>query len=59
MKNNFTAAEMKAFAPAEKVGIIATITPEGFPHMSLLSSVMAAKPNQLTVGEFCQGKSKE
>ena len=59
MKNNFTEAEMKAFEPAEKLGIIATITPEGLPHMSLLTSVMAAKPDQLTVGEFCQGKSKE
>src|SRR5512133_2664968 len=59
MKNNFTEADMKAFEPAEKVGIIATVTPEGLPHMSLLTSVMAAKPNQLTVGEFCQGKSKE
>ncbi|MCX5849634.1 MAG: hypothetical protein NTW65_09310 [Deltaproteobacteria bacterium] len=58
-KNNFTEADMMAFAPAEKVGIIATVTPEGLPHMSLLTSVMAAKPNQLTVGEFCQGKSKE
>jgi hypothetical protein len=59
MKNNFTEADMKAFKPAEKVGIIATVTPEGLPHMSLLTSVMAAKPDQLTVGEFCQGKSKE
>jgi hypothetical protein len=59
MKNNFTEADMKAFEPAEKVGIIATVTPEGLPHMSLLTSVMAAKPDQLTVGEFCQGKSKE
>ncbi len=59
MNNNFTQADMKSFEPAEKVGIIATVTPEGLPHMSLLTSVMAAKPDQLTVGEFCQGKSKE
>ncbi|MEI6609032.1 MAG: hypothetical protein WCO53_04720, partial [Deltaproteobacteria bacterium] len=59
MKNNFTEAEMKAFAPAEKLGIIATVTPEGLPHMTLLTSVMAAKTDQLIVGEFCQGKSKE
>jgi hypothetical protein len=58
-KNNFNEADMKAFAPAEKVGIIATVTPEGLPHISLLTSVMAAKPDQLTVGEFCQGRSKE
>ena len=59
IKNLFSEADMKAFEPAEKVGIIATVTPEGLPHMSLLTSVMAAKPDQLTVGEFCQGKSKE
>ena len=59
MKNHFTEAEMKAFAPAEKLGIIATVTPEGLPHMTLLTSVMTAKQDQLVVGEFCQGKSKE
>jgi len=59
MKNHFTEAEMKAFAPAEKLGIIATVTPEGLPHMTLLTSVMTAKQDQLIVGEFCQGKSKE
>jgi hypothetical protein len=59
IKNLFSEADMKAFEPAEKVGIITTVTPEGLPHMSLLTSVMAAKPNQMTVGEFCQGKSKE
>ena len=59
MKNQFTEVEMKAFAPAEKLGIIATVTPKGLPHMTLLTSVMTAKPNQLIVGEFCQGKSKE
>ena len=59
MKNNFTEADMKVFEPAEKLGIIATVNEEGLPHMSLLTSVMAAKPNQLIVGEFCQGKSKE
>ena len=49
---------MKAFAPSEKVGIIATVTPERFPHMSLLTSVMAPAPAQLTIGEFCKGMSK-
>ena len=58
-KNNFTEADMKAFAPSEKIGIIATVTPEGYPHMSLLTSIMAAKPDQLIVGEFCKGISKE
>ncbi len=59
MKKIFSSDDMKAFAPSEKVGIIATVTEGGLPHMSLLTSVMAAGPDQLTVGEFCQGLSKE
>jgi len=57
--NCFSEADMKAFEPAEKIGIIATITPDGLPHISLLTSVMAANPETLIVGEFCRGKSKE
>ena len=56
--NRFTESDIKAFAPSEKVGIIATVTPDGVPHMSLLTSVMAAAPDQLMVGEFCKGLSK-
>ncbi len=58
-KNEFSQADMKAFEPSEKVGIIATVDPEGLPHVSLLTSVMAARPDQLIVGEFCKGRSKE
>ena len=54
----FTESDMKAFEPSEKVGIIATVTPEGQPHLSLLTSVMAAAPDQLMIGEFCKGQSK-
>jgi hypothetical protein len=57
-KKHFSESDMKAFAPAEKVGIIATVTPEGLPHISLLTSVMAPAPSQLTIGEFCKGMSK-
>lgn len=57
-KKLFSQSDMKAFAPSEKVGIIATVTPEGLPHISLLTSVMAPAPSQLTIGEFCKGMSK-
>jgi hypothetical protein len=56
--NSFSEADMKAFEPAEKVGIIATVTEDALPHLSLITSVMAANPHQLTIGEFCKGKSK-
>ncbi len=58
IKNRFSESDMKAFAPSEKVGIIATVTPEGLPHLSLLTSVMASTPTQLTIGEFSTGVSK-
>jgi len=50
---------MKAFEPAEKVGLVASISPQGLPHISLITSIMAANPTQLTLGEFCKGMSKE
>ncbi len=33
-KTSFTDQEMKAFEPAEKIGIVASINPEGQPHIS-------------------------
>ena len=55
----FTEQEMKAFEPAEKIGIVASINPQGRPHVSLITSIMAPKPNQITLGQFCQGLSKQ
>jgi hypothetical protein len=54
----FAPEEMKAFEPAEKVGLVASISPQGLPHISLITSIMAANPTQLTLGEFCKGMSK-
>ena len=58
-KTSFSEQEMKAFEPAEKIGIVASIDPEGRPHISLITSIMAPKPNQITLGQFCQGLSKQ
>ena len=58
IKTKFSEEDRKAFAPSEKVGLVATVTPEGLPHMSLLTSIMASGPSTLTVGEFCKGESK-
>jgi len=55
----FTEQEMKAFEPAEKIGIVATINPQGRPHVSLITSIMAPKPDQITLGQFCEGLSKQ
>jgi hypothetical protein len=59
MKKFFSEQEMKAFEPAEKIGLVACINPEGLPHISLITSIMAPKPDQLTLGQFCKGLSKQ
>ena len=59
MKSYFTEQEMKKFEPAEKIGLVACVNPEGLPHISLITSIMAPKPDQLTLGQFCKGLSKQ
>jgi len=58
-KTSFSEEEMKAFEPAEKIGLVACVNPQGLPHVSLITSIMATNPTQLTLGEFCQGLSKQ
>ena len=58
-RTKFTQQEMKSFEPAEKIGILASINPKGQPHISLITSIMAPKPDQITLGQFCEGLSKQ
>ena len=58
-RTKFTDHEMRAFEPAEKIGIVASINPEGLPHVSLITSIMAPRPDQITLGQFCEGLSKQ
>lgn len=59
MADTFTEKDIEAFKPAEKIGLVATVNPDGLPHITLITSIMAAGPNQVTLGEFSKGKSKE
>lgn len=47
------------FEPSMKVGLLATINPEGFPHITLITSIQAGTPVQVIWGEFINGLSKE
>ncbi len=58
IKNNFNETEIKSFAKAEKVGIAATVNPDGLPHITLITSIQAIGPDKMTLGEFCKGESK-
>jgi hypothetical protein len=57
-RTSFTNDEIKAFAPAEKVGLVACVNPDGLVHVTLLTSIMASRPTQMTIGQFCMGRSK-
>ncbi len=59
MKTSLSPKDIEAFEPAEKVGLVASINPQGLPHISLITSIQGNSPTQVTLGEFCKGKSKE
>lgn len=62
MKRIFTRFEendLKEFEPEAKVGIIATVNPEGLPHITLITSLQAKSVDRLTFGQFCEGLSKQ
>ena len=55
----FSAEDIRDTQPAMKIGLLATVTPEGLPHMTLLSSVMACSSDKLCFGQFTEGLSKK
>lgn len=59
MRTSFTEADIAAFEPSEKVGLVATLDAAGEPHVSLLSTLSALGPRGLTIGEFSRGLSKD
>ena len=54
----FEPADMGAFEAEAKVGLLATVNPEGLPHISLISSMQAKDPTRLIWGQFSEGLSK-
>jgi hypothetical protein len=50
--------EIGAFEASAKIGLVATIDPEGLPHLSLITSLQARNPSQLMFGQFSEGRSK-
>jgi hypothetical protein len=55
--NYFTQEEIAAFEPMMKVGLVATITPEGLPHLTMLSTLKAVDEHSLSWGQFTEGTS--
>lgn len=51
--------DMKEFAVTGKIGLISCISPQGEPHISLISSIQAKDENTIMWGQFTHGLSKE
>jgi hypothetical protein len=55
----FSGDEMESLAAPMKIGILATVNPDGQPHLSLISSLQACGPRQMVWGQFTEGLSKQ
>jgi len=55
----FDINDMKEFEPEAKVGLIATINPEGLPHITLITALQAKTPSQMIWAQFTEGMSKK
>jgi len=40
-RTSFTEQDLKSFEPAEKIGLVASANPDGLPHLTLITSIMA------------------
>lgn len=57
--DHLSRAEIDAFEPIMKIGLVATITPEGLPHITMLSSLKASDESTLIWGQFTEGTSSD
>ena len=54
----FDAEAMQAFEPEAKVGLLATVNSDGFPHITLITAMQAKTPEKMIWGQFTEGRSK-
>lgn len=55
----FSPEDIQSTQPAMKIGLLATVTPAGLPHVTMLSSLMACAPTRMAFGQFTEGFSKQ
>ncbi len=58
MNKTFSSEDIQSFANPLKIGILATINPQGQPHLTLISTLQACGSNKMTWGQFTEGQSK-
>jgi hypothetical protein len=55
----FSEQDITDLLPAMKVGIMGTVTPEGLPHLTLITTLMASDAQTVVWGQFMEGMSKK
>ncbi len=55
----FSAEDIKGLSATMKVGILGTVTTEGLPHITLITTLMACSPTGMVWGQFMEGVSKQ
>jgi hypothetical protein len=55
----FSAEDIQSLSASMKIGILGTVTPEGLPHLTMISTLKACSPNEMAFGQFMEGRSKE
>jgi hypothetical protein len=56
---SFLEEDMRDLAAAMKIGILGTVTPEGLPHLTLITTLMGSTPERMVWGQFMEGSSKK
>ena len=56
---SFQLSEIERLAVPMKLGLLATVNPQGLPHMTLLSTLQPFEPQRMIWGQFVEGVSKE
>ncbi len=55
----FSQEDIEAHKPEMKIGLVATVNPQGQPHITLISTLRAFSPNEMVWGQFAEGMSKD
>jgi len=58
-QTSFSDSDIKDLSATMKVGILGTVTPEGLPHLTLITTLMATSPKEMVWGQFMEGMSKK
>lgn len=58
MLNKIKNEDMEKFAVTSKIGLLSTVSDQGYPHITLISSLQARNENQIMWGQFTHGLSK-